>query len=84
MQTTTTFTAPISEVTGRTLFRYVFRGHAGRFRTCERWMEDQSEAETDALEVAKEWGTAKRALKVELVYPVPTMPHSLHAAAGAP
>lgn len=76
--------ARVSDVTGRTLYRYVMSGHAGRIRTCERWMESAPEAEDDALAVAKEWGTAKRALKVRLVYPVPVMPGALNEAAGAP
>jgi hypothetical protein len=73
-----------SDVTGRTLYRYVLSGHAGRIRTCERWMANESEAQADAGYVAKEWGTAKRALKVRLVYPVPMMPGSLNDTAGAP
>ena len=84
MQTAPSFVSPISDVTGRTLYRYVLRGHAGRIRTCERWMEGPSESEVDALAVAKEWGTSKRALKVGLVYPIPVMPHSLNERAGAP
>jgi len=78
-----TFTTPVSDVTGRTLYRYVLSGHAGRIRTCERWMANESEAEADAAFVAKEWG-GKRALKVRLVYPVPVMPGALNEAAGAP
>jgi len=78
-----TFTTLVSEVTGRTLYRYVLSGHAGRIRTCCRWMVDAAMAEGDALAVAKEWG-GKRALKVRLVYPVPVMPGALNEAAGAP
>lgn len=78
-----TFAAPVSDVTGRTLYRYVMSGHAGRIRTCERWMDGPACAEIDALAVAKEWG-GKRALKVRLVYPVPVMPGALNEAAGAP
>ena len=80
---TSTFATP-STVDGRTLYRYVLSGRAGCSRTCCRWMESAAMAESDALMVAKEWGTSKRALKVRLVYPVPVMPGALNEAAGAP
>lgn len=75
----------ISAVTGRTLYRYVLRAahNANKVRTCERWMETQAEAETDALVVAAEYG-GKRPMKVALVFPVPVMSHALNDAAGAP